>query len=177
MEENKGKKHPLAIGMRTTKTALSVLVCLILYNLTSGMGLASRFDAFLAVTASIICMQETVEKSVSSGLHRVYGTVAGALLGMIFLYIDMLFKNEYLISLMIALGIIVLIALFNALNISNSIVIGCVVFLIIVLEQTSEPPVFSSARRLIDTVVGIVIAIVINHFIHNPDAQDKQPSL
>ncbi|MDR3296582.1 MAG: aromatic acid exporter family protein [Clostridiales Family XIII bacterium] len=171
---NENKKHPLAIGMRTVKTALTVFLCLVVYSLAERAGIASQFDAFLACTAAIICIQDSMEKSVSFGLHRIYGTGVGALLGVIFLYVDMFFQNRYLILIMCAVGIIVLITVCNALNISDSIVIGCVVFLVIVLEQTLDSPLVSSIHRLLDTVIGIAIAILINHFIHNPDARGKE---
>jgi uncharacterized membrane protein YgaE (UPF0421/DUF939 family) len=171
MGNTANKKHPLMIGMRTLKTALSVLLCIILYNFTSRTGLTGHFDAFLACVSAIICVQDSMEKSLDSGLSRVYGTGLGAALGIAFLYIDMAFKNEYLIIAITALGIIVIITVCNALNISDSIVIACVVFLLIVMVQSAESPIVSSMRRFIDTVAGIGIGIVVNHFIHNPDAR------
>ena len=148
-----------------------MLLCLILYSFTSHNGLTSAFDAFLAGVAAIICVQDSMEKSVDSGLHRMYGTGLGAALGMAFLYVDLFFKNEYLIIALTAIGIIIIITICNALDISNSIVIAYVVFLLIVMVQSAESPLVSSVRRLLDTLVGTVVGIVINHFIHNPDAK------
>ena len=154
--------------MRTVKTALSVLICMLLYHLAEAFVHTTNFDAFLACTAAVICMQDSVEKSFKSGRNRIAGTGIGALLGMIFLYIDMRFGNDYLVIAMIAFGVVVLIATCNLLRLSESIVIGCVVFLIIALEQTANGPFLSSVQRLLDTAVGVVIAIAVNHFVKNP---------
>jgi uncharacterized membrane protein YgaE (UPF0421/DUF939 family) len=97
------------------------------------------------------------------------GTGIGALLGMIFLYIDMFIDNDYLIIAMIALGIVVLITTCNLLRLSDSIVIGCVVFLVIALEQTVRTPFISSVQRLLDTAAGVAVAITVNHLIKRPD--------
>jgi uncharacterized membrane protein YgaE (UPF0421/DUF939 family) len=132
------------------------------------LGHTTNFDAFLACTAAVICMQDSVEKSWKSGCNRMAGTGIGALLGMIFLYIDMLFNNDYLCILMIALGVIVLITVCNLLQLKDSIVIGCVVFLIIALEQTAGGPFLASVKRLLDTAVGFAVAIAVNHFVKNP---------
>jgi uncharacterized membrane protein YgaE (UPF0421/DUF939 family) len=169
MSDKNGKKHPLMIGMRTVKTALSVLLCMVAYHLVEPFGFTTKFDAFLACTATVICMQDSLEKSFKSGRNRMAGTGIGALLGMIFLYIDMFFNNDYLIIAMIALGVIVLITTCNLLRLSDSIVIGCVVFLIIALEQTVSTPFISSVQRLLDTAVGVTVAITVNHLIKRPD--------
>jgi uncharacterized membrane protein YgaE (UPF0421/DUF939 family) len=169
MDEQNNKRHPLSVGMRTVKTALSVLLCMVLYHLVEPLGFTTNFDAFLACTAAVICMQDSMEKSFKSGRNRLAGTGIGALLGMIFLYIDAFFGNAYLVIAMIALGVVVLIATCNLLGLKDSIVIGCVVFLIIALEQTGNDPLISSVQRLLDTAVGVVIAIGINHFVKNPN--------
>jgi uncharacterized membrane protein YgaE (UPF0421/DUF939 family) len=169
MDDKNNKKHPLMIGMRTLKTALSVLICVTAYHLIEPLGYTTKFDAFLACTAAIICMQDSMEKSLKNGRNRMAGTGIGALLGMIFLYIDMFFDNDYLVIAMIAFGIVVLITTCNLLRLSDSVVIGCVVFLVIALEQTASTPFVSSVQRLLDTAVGVGVAIAINHSIKKPD--------
>ena len=154
--------------MRTVKTALFVLICMVLYHLAEAFVHTTNFDAFLACTAAVICMQDSVEKSLKSGRNRMAGTGIGALIGMIFLYIDMHFDNDYLVIAMIALGVVVLIATCNLLQLNESIVIACVVFLIIALEQTANGPFLSSVQRLLDTAVGVAVAVAINHFVKKP---------
>jgi uncharacterized membrane protein YgaE (UPF0421/DUF939 family) len=46
MSDSNNKRHPLMIGMRTVKTALSVLICLIAYHLAAPLGYTTNYDAF-----------------------------------------------------------------------------------------------------------------------------------
>ncbi|MDR1135041.1 MAG: aromatic acid exporter family protein [Clostridiales Family XIII bacterium] len=170
----KNKKISSPVGMRTIKTALVVFICLTIYHFLESLNITTRFDASLACIAAIICLQDSMEKTLSNGLYRFFGTFIGALIGMLFLYLDAFFNNPYLVIAMISLGIIVLIVTCNALKVTNGIVIGCVVFLIIALGQTTEAPYIHSIRRLADTLVGIGISIGINHFVHNPDVHVKK---
>lgn len=155
--------------MRTFKTALAVFLCLVAYQLVSKFEAISKFDAFMACVATIICLQDSMEKTWKAGRNRVYGTFIGAILGMAFLYADGFFHNDYLVTAFISVGIILLIVICNMLRVNDSIIIGCVVFLVIVLGQTVEAPYISGVRRLLDTLAGIIIAIAVNHFISNPD--------
>lgn len=155
--------------MRTVKTGLAVLVCMIVYFFTNKYELTTNFDAFLGVTAAIICMQDSVKTSVTMGISRLQGTVVGAVLGMLVLMLDQVLHYELLYVATFVAGIILLILICNILDINKAIVMGCIVFCIITLQQTQSGPIFASAQRFLDTAVGIVISVAINHFIHNPD--------
>jgi uncharacterized membrane protein YgaE (UPF0421/DUF939 family) len=158
--------------MRTIKTALAVLVVMLIYVLFSHFELANNFDAFLAVTAAIICMQDSVINSIKTGLGRLEGVVIGALLGLGIMSIDLAFHSVALHLALVVIGTIVLIAVCNLLDINKAIIMGCVVFFVIVLQITGNiSPLESSIRRFLDTAVGMVIAISINHLIINPDKQ------
>jgi uncharacterized membrane protein YgaE (UPF0421/DUF939 family) len=158
--------------MRTVKTALAVLIVMLLYVGASYLDVANNFDAFLAVTAAIICMQDSVKNSITIGLGRLEGVVVGALLGLGIMSVDLAFHNVALHLVLVVLGTIILIAVCNLLDINKAIIMGCVVFFLIVLQTTGAmSPLESSIRRFLDTAVGMVIAITINHLIHNPDKQ------
>ena len=175
-DDNEKKKIGVIprIGMRTFKTALVVFVCLIIYYLAETFVVITGFDALMACIAGIICLQDSMEKTFYTGFHRILGTLAGALIGMLFLYADRFFNNVLLMISLVCFGIVVLIMIFNLLKISESIVIGCVVYLAIMLEQTKEAPYVSSIHRLLDTMIGVIIAIVINRFIRNPDKRHTE---
>ena len=173
-DEDKEKEKKLLInaphiGMRTFKTAVVVFICLIIYYLADTISFLSHYDALMACIAGIISLQDSMEKTFQTGLNRIYGTAIGALMGMLFLYADRLTTSEILKIFIISFGIVTLILVCNGLKISDAIVISCVVFLVIVLEQTKELPYISSIRRLLDTIVGIIVAIIVNNFIRNPD--------
>lgn len=151
------------VGMRNIKTGLSVLVCLLIYHIT---GLLS--DPLLACITAIICMQDSVEKSVAAARHRLAGTALGALLGMLLLYLNGLINVFDLTLFLAVLGIMLFIVLCNMLGSSDAIVVGCVVLLSIVLLPTDQSPLLYSVTRLLDTFIGIFVAVLINRFVINP---------
>lgn len=161
----------LSPGMRTIKTALAIIVCLSVYYAADYFGIANSGDAFLACISAIICMRDSVEKSISSGVSRLWGTFIGACLGLLYSLIGLTFDHFILSILTISIGIIVLIVLCNFFHLHDSIVIGCVVFLFIAMQQVDIDPLIHSIRRFTDTAIGILISIGINHFILNPKKQ------
>jgi uncharacterized membrane protein YgaE (UPF0421/DUF939 family) len=160
--------------MRTIKSALAVLVCILVYYFAARLRITTNFDAFLACTAAIICMQDSVKNSLSIGISRLQGTVVGAALGMGVLYVDLAIRNAAAHIAFIVLGTVLLIIICNFLKISKAIVMGCVVFFVITLQATSADPFLSSVQRFADTAIGIAISVAINHLIHNPDKNADQ---
>lgn len=145
------------IGMRNIKTALAVVVSVIiadLFNLSS---------AFFVATGALISMESTVKKGVKAGIYRVLGTVIGGCVGVIM----------YLIApgnlMLIFFGIVILISILNFLNWHDCISIACVVFCVIMISMTDEHIVLYAFQRTFDTIIGIIIAIVINYVISPPD--------
>jgi uncharacterized membrane protein YgaE (UPF0421/DUF939 family) len=164
-----GRLWNYSIGMRTAKTALSVFLCLLLYHFLERAGLANALGAFLACTAAVISMQDTIASSIKLGISRLEGTAIGAMLGMAALYVMEAIPFDFVRLAALAIGIILLIFICNIFGRNAAIVMGCVVFLVVSLQPTPGSPLISSIHRLIDTAVGIGISIAINHFIHNPD--------
>ena len=158
----------LSPGMRTIKTALAIIVCLIVYYAADYFHIADRGDAFLACVSATICMRDSVGKSVSSGISRLWGTFIGACLGLLYSLTGLTYDQFFLDIITIASGIIILIVLCNMFHLHDSIVIGCVVFLFIAMQQVDIDPLIHSIRRFADTTVGIIISVGINHFILNP---------
>jgi uncharacterized membrane protein YgaE (UPF0421/DUF939 family) len=162
-----------SIGMRTVKTALAIFICLVIFAFAKRFQIAYDFDAFLALTAAVICMQDSVKGSIQMGLNRLRGIVLGTLLGMGVLYIDLALNIVAVHIALVAAGAIVIIAACNLLGINKAIVMGCVVFFMITLQTMSGmSPWMLGVRRFLDTMVGVAVAIGVNHLIHNPDKSD-----
>lgn len=145
------------IGMRNIKTALSVVISVIvadIFNLES---------AFFVATGALISMETTVKKGIKAGVYRVLGTVIGGLMGVVMYLIDP--GNLFLIFI----GIVILISLLNILKWHDCISMACVVFCVIMISMTSDDIIHYAFQRTFDTIVGIVIAIAINYVISPPD--------
>lgn len=154
------------IGLRNLKTALGVFVCILLYELFN------RPYVFFACISVIICLAPTMEVSFQLGKDRMMSTVVGGLLGIPFLYLKNmaisvvdLFALE---AIIICAGVVLVIYLLNLMDNKGAVTNACIVFLsvLITLGEGTEQlsPFVYSLNRIIDSAVGIIVALAINKY-------------
>ena len=152
------------IGMRNIKTSTSVFICLLLFQLLN------RDNAIQACIAAVICMQNTIVDSFKRGADRVKGTIIGGIGGAIVLFFVTTFGHENLLIFIIPLGIIILIEICVTIDMKQSVVICCVVYLGILISKEHEGGyIFYTLNRVIDTTVGIMITLLVNKYMNMPD--------
>ncbi len=146
------------IGMRTFKTGIAVVV-------TAALGhtfLVS--NAFYAVIGTIFALQNTMKSSLVAGKNRLLGTVLGAIIG----YLFALFQLNS--PLFVGIAMIVTIVCCNRSKISASIIIATTVCLSIIMGITADhDPLVYSLLRTTDTSIGIIVGIVVNYVIAQPN--------
>ena len=145
------------IGARIFKTALAVVICIFL-----GSFLNDNSGLFASI-AAIITMQGTFKDSFMKGKDRIFGTFAGAFFGYVFASI--LHGN----LLLIFIGIVIIIYICKSLKWNSAAVIACVVFLSIMVDADKNILQYT-IFRLLDTSLGITIALLVNYFVipHKP---------
>lgn len=148
------------IGMRTTKTGLAVMLCVILGGLLVE-------SPFYSATACIISMQDTVKGSMKAGINRVKGTILGGIIGYLIVLIDP--GN----SILCGIGVMATIYVCNLFKLNKSIVVACVTFLSIHLGIIDSNPAQYSFHRVLDTSIGVVVGVLINYIIARPDYLDS----
>lgn len=182
------KKLPLP-GMRNIKTAVSVLLCLVVYVLFPLLAeitnefdgkffelltfIVNRQDPMFACIAAVVVMQSTVADSVSSGKSRIYGTALGAAAGLLFLLINLSVPVHLLNILLIAIGVVFLIYVCNLLKLQNAVSISVITFLVILISIGQKSPILYAVNRLLDTGIGIVISIFVNRYLNFPFRKEK----
>lgn len=183
------KKLPLP-GMRNIKTAVSVLLCLVVYVLFPLLAeitnefdgkffelltfIVNRQDPMFACIAAVVVMQSTVADSVSSGKSRIYGTALGAAAGLLFLLINLSVPVHLLNILLIAIGVVFLIYVCNLLKLQNAVSISVITFLVILISIGQKSPILYAVNRLLDTGIGIVISIFVNRYLNFPFKKGKE---
>ncbi len=144
------------IGMRTIKTGLAIVVSLYIAQF-----LNLKNPTFVGI-AALVSMQSTVNESWIAGKNRMLGTFVGAVIGLALSY---LLPNNFIF---LGLGIILVIYIHNILKWNKSLVLSCIVFLAIFLNQ--DGAILSYAlNRLLDTFIGIIVSMFINFFIAQPE--------
>jgi len=145
------------IGLRNIKTAFSVFLCVALFQLFH------RHYPFYACIAAVSCTKECFSSTYSSGKYRFIGTCIGAMVGITFYC---LFRNSCVFSLFCGIGIVLTIYLCNILKKNGSIIISCIVFIAIMTNLKGVPSLEYAINRIIDTFIGIVIAILVDKFLN-----------
>jgi len=149
------------IGMRNIKTAISVFLCMIILNSFQNT------SSFYACIAAVITMQGTVHGSFTSGKSRMVGTIIGATCGLVLVIISP--SNIFLTTL----GIIFVIYSLCFFEEKDSISIACVVFLAIMININQDSALIYSLKRVVETFLGISIAVLVNYLIFPPKYLDK----
>lgn len=163
MEELKNKIGESLPGLRNIKTVTVILICLIIYNLLER-------NPFLACTEAILTLQGTMDESVKVGTDRIFATVFGGVIGIIFISIHNIVGWHYTNFILAPLGIFIIIYMCSKIiKRPEFVVVACVCFLGINIDfapthQTID--LTSSVLKMGDTLLGVIIAMIIN--MYNP---------
>lgn len=143
----------MKVGMRNIKTAIAVSL-----SVTISRFLNMEYPFYTAI-AAIISMQATIGESFKVGRNRMLGTILGAMVGVVFYFID---PRSVIIM---GIGIMVVIYMCNLLGWNKSVSIAGIVFCVIMTNLDGRDPVFYALNRIFDTFIGITIAVLVNYFI------------
>lgn len=154
-------------GMRNIKTALCVLICLVInYVIREEIVLYSS-------VAAIVCMQSTIENTLTISLNRLVGTAIGGAAGIVLIPFVENAQLHFIYFILMPIGIIFIIYLCNLIKMPGSAVICAIVYISVVAtpltpSTTTSNPYLLALYRIIDTVIGIVVAMVVNRYIAPP---------
>lgn len=149
----------LHVGMRNIKTALAATLCALLY-------LPFGRNPTFACIGAVFGMGSDMENSQLHGGNRLFGTAIGGLLGMALFRFYIIFYPDGgthpLILLLLFAGVVILILISQ--NVwPGAVQPGSVVLCILLFNTPVETYVSYSLNRILDTGVGVVIALAINY--------------
>ena len=142
------------IGMRTLKTALAVILTLFICDLLN------ITNPFFATIAAIIAMETSVSGSLLIARERMYGTVIGAAIALLF---TLLFPVNYIT---IGLGVLLVIYICDVFQWQNTIKISNIVFIAILLGFEESGQVEYAVFRTLDTLLGLTVGTLVNYFVY-----------
>lgn len=149
------------IGMRIIKSSIGVLLGFIIYLLRGRQG-----APFYTALSVLWCMQPYYSNAKANAIQRTIGTMIGAFYGLIMILLEyyfLPFDNEFIRYLIISVLIIPVIYTTVVINKKNASYFSCVVFLSIVVNHLNDKnPYFFVFNRVLDTMIGIVLALIIN---------------
>lgn len=149
------------IGLRIIKSSLAVFICLVLDIFRGQTGVP-----FYSAIAAVLCIQPLQEEGLKAGWSRICGTFIGAFWGTIILFINLRFIPEPQVVLryaLMSLGVIPVIYTAVLLKKHGSVFISCIVLLSINVNHIGdENPYLFIFNRVLDTLLGVGIALLIN---------------
>ncbi len=148
------KSKKFHIGFRTLKTAVAVVIAMLL--VTSYGTTTSRL--IFAMLGAMAVMEPTLKDSIGSCLTQIFGVFFGAVAGVLL----MLMPINSLVAT--GIGIVLVITIYNLLHIRFSPTLPCLMVVIICTTPDIQPFIYAMGR-LWDTAIGLGVGLVINSLV------------
>ena len=168
------------IGMRVIKTAVAVMVSYALF-VPFGLvyreelgGVLGQLGPLYACIACIICTQSTLGQTFQQGISRLIGVVVGGALGTATLLLGPALDHPWV--KMPVLGLVCVAGVWLCLLIKRPTACGmaCILPCVILITGVTGPTrYYYAAARIIETIVGLLIALAVNAALpdYRPEAQ------
>lgn len=146
-------KHPhFRIGLRTAKTALAVIISMLI---VSSFGTLTIFPALAAIVVMSRTFDEGLQECKNQGVSILIGGVIGYFTATVF--------PDTSIWIM-GLGILLVIGICSGFGLSFSCGLSCIIFISACLTPAEEV-LFNTIIRLLHTAIGLLVGLAINYFI------------
>lgn len=156
------KPTKVHIGLRTTKTAIAVVLSMLIVD---HLG-ASSSKLIFATLGAMSAVRPTFKESLESCLTEIIGVLFGAIAGLLLRTLPL----SHLITT--AIGIILVITLYNTLNIRFSPSLPCFMVVMICTSADIQPMTYALGR-IWDTTIGLSVGLLINTLIFPYDNSRK----
>ena len=150
--------NPFHIGLRTFKTGVSAFICILLFKILH------RGSPMLAVLSTVFSLRTD---------HRFFGNMSGGVLAIVLLQ---LYQRCSLPNgadlLLVPIGVVILILFCNRFN-KTAVINSSATFLVIFYNIEAAVNVDYAIQRVLDTLIGAVIAMIVNRLLPSPHLQEK----
>lgn len=164
----KAKAFRLHVGMRNLKTALAATLCALLYFPIN------RNPTFACIGAIFGMGRDLADSKVTGG-NRFFGTIVGGFLGMLLyhFYVQIYPDGGYhpILFLFLFIGVILLVIVCQLLVWPGAIQAAGVVLCVILFNTPVDSYISYSLNRILDTSIGVLIAIAVNVTISKENLQ------
>ena len=147
------------VGQRNVKTAVAATLCALLYLIVG------RNPTFACIGA-IFGLGSDMPNSRLTGGYRFFGTLFGGFLGMALFRLYIIFyPNGGIHAALLPflfVGVVILILVSQLFNWPGAVQPGGVVLCILLFNTPVETYIAYSLNRIIDTGIGVVIALLVN---------------
>lgn len=159
------------LGMRTLKSALSVMICILLFHISD------RGAPLIAALSAVFALRQDLTTSVSFGRSRIIGNVFGGALAMLYFLIQTHFHSQFLLQLfLLPTFVIVIIVFSDGIGNNAGIISGISTMLLIAMSIPEGESLIFAFNRVLDTFIGILVAVLLNLYVH-PKKQEREKQI
>lgn len=157
------------LGMRTFKTALSVVLCILLFHLLG------RDNPLIATIAAVFSLRQDMTTTVTSGKERILGNTVGSVAAMIYLLVQHVFPQTLFLQLILLPILVASVIIFqDGINNNSGIITGIATLILITLSTPQGESVIVALDRIVDTFIGTGIAIFLNTVLRPPEVEEQR---
>lgn len=156
------KRLRIHIGLRTLKTAVSVILSMIIVDAYG----ATTSKLIFAMLGAMAAVQPTFKESLESCLTQIVGVLFGALIGVLL----MALKLPQLLTA--GIGIVMVITLYNALGIRFSPSLACLIVVTLCTTDGIQPMTYA-VGRIWDSAIGLGVGMAINTLVFPYDNSNR----
>ena len=155
------------LGMRTLKTAIAVMLCILLFQFFH------RGSPMIACLAAVFSLRQDLNTSLSFGKSRIIGNTLGGFLALLYVLAQDYFPNQHLVELLLLpLLVIIVIVVSDGINNNAGIISATATLLMISLSIPQSDSFQYAMERVMDTFIGTFIAIGLNVFLQPKPAEE-----
>lgn len=148
------------VGMRTIKSSLAVMICILLFHFTN------RGEPMIAALSAVFSLRQDLSTTLSFGKSRILGNMLGGATAILYVFIQSQFNQSFILELiLVPVAVIIVIVLSDGLNNHAGIISGVATLLLITLSTPGREPLVYALQRVLDTFIGTMIAVGLNYFI------------
>lgn len=147
----KQNRRRIPIGLRTIKTAVAVILSMVIVEFFG----ASESKLIFAMLGAMAAVEPTFKESVESSLTQIVGVIFGAAVAVLLQAI----KLPPLVAT--GIGIVMVITVYNTLRLRFSPGLPCLIVVMLCIGA-EERPVFYAMERVWNTAIGLFVGMVLN---------------
>ena len=158
MTETKNKIgiEPIEIAIGAA-VALTLLVC----HIAGALGL--QIQALAACTGAVMCVQDSKKASWGAGLNRIKGVLCGGIVGIAVVLIDNAVNMDLVFYLLVGIGVVANLLLSKAMKLPFvQARVSCMSLMLVTLVLQNAARINYAFGRLIGTLVGAVVALLVS---------------
>lgn len=148
------------IGMRTIKSSLAVMICILLFHFFN------RGEAMIAALAAVFSLRQDMPTTITFARSRVLGNIIGGAAAIFYVFIQNMVQHHTLMEiLLVPLAVAFVIILSDGINNHAGIISAVATLLLISLDSEGDKSFAFALQRILDTFIGTLVAIGLNYFL------------